>query len=108
MTVVKEGIASEPTKEFTVEDTASPSVLDSVFGWFSETVGTYAAHQRDQFFAREGISSGAPSDTVERDSNAKGDIAGKAEIVQPFYKNPYVIAGGAAVTLLVGFLIFKR
>jgi hypothetical protein len=109
MTVLREGIISEEPTGFAVEDAAvsGSSIWDAIGGFLGDTVGTYATNARNEWFAREGISNGAANDFVEQDQNAQGDIAGRAQVAKPFYKEPMVIGGAIAVAGLLAFIAFK-
>ena len=105
---MREGIETNEPQRFSKEGESDGSIWGSIGGFLTETVGTYAAAERDSWFAREGISQGPASNFAAQDSNAQGDIAGRAQVVQPFYKDPMIIGGGLAVAALTAFFIFRK
>lgn len=107
MPLIREGLAIEDPAGYEVQNNSGGSIWQKISGWAGDTIGTYLNHERNQWFAREGIVSGNPNDTIVRDANAKGDEAGQAQIVTPIYKDPVVI-GGALVAVVGLALLLKR
>lgn len=104
----QEAIVSKSTGEFTKE-ASPPSFWDQALGWIGNTVGTYANAQRDSFFAREGIAKGSPNDKVVKDSNAKGDIAGRVQTATGIdITNPWVIGGAVLAVGAIAFFALRK
>lgn len=108
MSLIREGLAvGEPTG-YQVKENSGGSVWDSILGWASDTIGTYANFERNQWFAREGVVSGNPNDTIIKDANTKRDEAGQAQIITPIYQNPLVIGGALVAVVGLVFLLKWR
>lgn len=107
MPLLREGLAIEDPAGYEVQSNSGGSIWDTISGWAGETIATYLNHERNQWFAREGVVRGGPNDTIVQDANAKGDEAGQAQIVTPIYQDP-VVVGGALVAVVGLVLLLKR
>jgi hypothetical protein len=108
--ITREGITTETNYNGYIPppEKEGSGMFEEIGGWLSDTVGTYANSQRDQWMAREGIANGNANNNVPIDTTTAGDIRGKAGMDKPFYENPYVLAGGGFLLVVGLYLVLKK